>query len=54
MRGGGKMANEDVSRIMQSKPHLRYSPAFVHIKMFNSLSVLSFHTRIRVCAFEIT
>lgn len=26
------MANEDVSRIMQNKPHLRYSLAFVHIK----------------------
>ena len=27
------MANEDVSRIMQNKPHLRYSLAFVHIKV---------------------
>lgn len=28
-----KMANENVSRIMQNKPHLRYSLAFVHIKV---------------------
>lgn len=33
------MANEDVSRIMQSKPELRYSPAFVHIK------ALSWHSQ---------
>lgn len=33
------MANEDVSRIMQSKPELRYSPAFVYIKALSWLAM---------------
>lgn len=35
------MANEDVSRIMQSKPELRYSPAFVHIKALSRLAMFA-------------
>lgn len=42
-----RMANEDVSRIMQSKPELRYSPAFVHIKALSGRSAMS---RVRVSA----
>jgi len=35
------MANEDVSRIMQSKPELRYSPAFVYIKALSWLAMFA-------------
>lgn len=42
------MANEDVSRIMQNKPHLRYSLAFVHIKMCRkAASAFSFRACMR-------
>lgn len=42
------MANEDVSRIMQNKPHLRYSLAFVHIKVCRkAASAFSFRACMR-------
>lgn len=42
------MANEDVSRIMQNKPHLRYSLAFVHIKVCRKVaSAFSFRACMR-------
>lgn len=46
------MANEDVSRIMQNKPHLRYSLAFVHIKVCRkAASAFSFRACMRARTF---